>query len=40
MLCGSMEMIKDCAAVLEKLGFEEGSNAKPADFVIEKAFVG
>jgi ferredoxin--NADP+ reductase len=40
MMCGSMDMIKDCAAMLEKLGFEEGSNAKPADFVIEKAFVG
>lgn len=40
MMCGSMDMIKDCAAILEKLGFEEGSNAKPADFVIEKAFVG
>jgi ferredoxin--NADP+ reductase len=40
MMCGSMDMIKDCAAILEGLGFEEGSNAKPADFVIEKAFVG
>lgn len=40
MMCGSMEMIKECAALLEELGFEEGSNAKPADFVIEKAFVG
>ncbi len=40
MMCGSMDMIKDCAAILERLGFEEGSNAKPADFVIEKAFVG
>ncbi|RVT91236.1 ferredoxin--NADP reductase [Sphingomonas crocodyli] len=40
MMCGSMDMIKDCAAILERLGFEEGSNAHPADFVIEKAFVG
>lgn len=40
MMCGSMAMIKDCAAILEGLGFEEGSNAQPADFVIEKAFVG
>ena len=40
MMCGSMDMIRDCAAILERLGFEEGSNAKPADFVIEKAFVG
>ncbi|WP_340315242.1 ferredoxin--NADP reductase [Rhizorhabdus argentea] len=40
MMCGSMDMIRDCSAILERLGFEEGSNAKPADFVIEKAFVG
>lgn len=40
MMCGSMDMVKDCAALLEKLGFEEGSNGRPADFVIEKAFVG
>jgi len=40
MMCGSMDMIRDCSAMLERIGFEEGSNAKPADFVIEKAFVG
>jgi len=40
MLCGSMDMIRDCSAILERLGFEEGSNSHPADFVIEKAFVG
>jgi len=40
MMCGSMDMIRECSAILERLGFEEGSNAKPADFVIEKAFVG
>jgi len=40
MLCGSMAMNKDIAAMLEGLGFVEGSNAKPADFVIERAFVG
>lgn len=39
MLCGSMAMIKDTAAMLESLGFTEGSNAKPGDFVIERAFV-
>ncbi|RYE44421.1 MAG: ferredoxin--NADP reductase, partial [Hyphomicrobiales bacterium] len=27
-------------AILERLGFEEGSNSHPTDFVIEKAFVG
>ena len=40
MLCGSMAMIKDHAADLEARGFEEGSNAKPGDFVVEKAFAG
>ena len=40
MICGSMAMIKDCTDILERYGFDEGSNAKPADFVIERAFVG
>lgn len=40
MMCGSMEMIKELAATLEGLGFEEGSNAKPGQYVIERAFVG
>lgn len=40
MLCGSMAMIKDLARRFEGLGFEEGSNAKPGHFVIERAFVG
>lgn len=40
MLCGSMAMIKDHAADLETRGFVEGSNAKPGQFVIERAFVG
>ena len=40
MICGSMEMINDTKALCEKSGLEEGSNAKPADFVIEKAFTG
>ncbi|MEM1051121.1 MAG: ferredoxin--NADP reductase [Pseudomonadota bacterium] len=40
MLCGSMAMIKDHAADLEKRGFEEGANNKPSQFVIERAFVG
>ena len=39
MLCGSMGMIKDLSAQLESWGFTEGSNAKPGDFVIERAFV-
>lgn len=40
MLCGSMHMIRDCQTTLERLGFQEGSNAKPGDYVIEKAFAG
>ena len=40
MLCGSTEMIRDFSEYLEGLGFEEGSNAKPGDYVIERAFVG
>ena len=38
MICGSMDMIKDVATLVEKYGLTEGSNAKPAEFVIEKAF--
>ena len=40
MLCGSMAFIKDMAALLDAEGFTEGSNAKPGDYVIERAFVG
>jgi len=40
MLCGSMAMIKDTAAILEAQGLVEGSNAEPGDFVLERAFVG
>ena len=40
MLCGSMAMIKDLAAKLETLGFVEGSNSHPGQYVIERAFVG
>jgi len=39
MLCGSMAMIRETAAMLDGLGFVEGSNAKPGDYVIERAFV-
>jgi len=39
MLCGSMVMIRETAAMLDGLGFTEGSNAKPGDYVIERAFV-
>ena len=40
MLCGSSEMIKETAALLDAAGLEEGSNAKPGHYVIERAFVG
>jgi ferredoxin--NADP+ reductase len=40
MMCGSMAMIRDLQARFEELGFKEGSNAAPGDFVIERAFVG
>ena len=40
MLCGSMEMIKDLAHLCEAHGLQEGSNAEPGDYVLERAFVG
>ncbi len=40
MICGSLEMIADTKALVEKAGLIEGANSKPASFVVEKAFVG
>ncbi len=40
MICGSMAMLRDVKNLIEALGFEEGSNSKPGDFVVERAFVG
>lgn len=40
MICGSMAMLKDVSALAEAHGFKEGSNAAPAEFVVERAFVG
>ena len=40
MLCGSMDFIKDMAALIESHGLVEGSNAEPGDYVLERAFVG
>ncbi len=40
MICGSMAMLKEIAEIAEEAGFEEGSNAKPGAYVIERAFVG
>ncbi|MEO1656213.1 MAG: ferredoxin--NADP reductase [Pseudomonadota bacterium] len=40
MICGSMEMINDTKSLMIEHGLTEGSNAAPAEFVIEKAFAG
>ena len=40
MICGSINMINDCKLRVEAAGLEEGSNARPGAFVVEKAFVG
>lgn len=40
MICGSMEMLADCKARCEAAGLTEGSNARPAEYVVEKAFAG
>lgn len=40
MICGSMDMINDTKAICESFGLREGSNSKPAELVVEKAFVG
>jgi ferredoxin--NADP+ reductase len=39
MICGSMDFLKDTKALLEGFGLEEGANSKPAEFVVERAFV-
>ena len=40
MICGSMAMLKDTKAALEGFGLTEGANNRPAEFVVERAFVG
>ena len=40
MICGSIDMIRDVRALVEGSGLDEGSNAEPGDFVVERAFVG
>jgi ferredoxin--NADP+ reductase len=39
MICGSMDMLKDCKALCESHGLTEGANNNPAEFVVERAFV-
>ncbi len=40
MVCGSLAFNLDIKAILERAGLREGANSEPAEFVIEKAFVG
>ena len=40
MICGSTEMTQELKKLFEAKGFEEGANSRPANFVIERAFVG
>jgi ferredoxin--NADP+ reductase len=40
MVCGSLSFNLDMKAALEAAGLREGANSDPAEFVIEKAFVG
>jgi ferredoxin--NADP+ reductase len=39
MLCGGPSVLADLKALLLERGYEEGSIAKPGDFVLERAFV-
>ncbi len=40
MVCGSLGFNTDMKAVLEGFGLREGANSDPAEYVVEKAFVG
>ena len=40
MICGSLGLNKDIKAFLEASGLKEGARNSPAEFVLEKAFVG
>jgi ferredoxin/flavodoxin---NADP+ reductase len=39
MMCGGPSVLADLKAIVLERGFEEGSIAKPGDFVLERAFV-
>ena len=39
MICGSMDMLKDCAAMCEEFGLVEGANNASGTYVVERAFV-
>lgn len=38
-ICGSNEMIKETASILEGLGFQEGDSHERGEYLLEKAFV-
>ncbi|WP_420541641.1 ferredoxin--NADP reductase [Rhodosalinus sediminis] len=40
MVCGSLAFNTDMKALLEGAGLREGANSEPAEYVVEKAFVG
>ena len=40
MVCGSLAFNHDMKALLEARGLREGANSEPAEYVVEKAFVG
>ena len=40
MVCGSLEFNTDMKTLLEGFGLREGANSDPAEYVVEKAFVG
>jgi ferredoxin--NADP+ reductase len=40
MICGSMAMLNDTKARLDRAGLKEGANSNPAEYVVERAFVG
>lgn len=39
MICGNMAFNLELKAMLEEYGLEEGANSKPAQYVVEKAFL-
>ena len=36
----SVSIFKEIKGILDELGFKEGANSEPAEYVVEKAFVG
>ncbi len=39
MICGNLALNKDIMSLCEEAGLTEGANSKPAEYVVEKAFV-